>query len=126
MKPNCPGCASPNAYEIETAVYICSCQTRFTMAEGLIPMARSIEMAKVLSHPLRVAILDRYNEQPRWSANQLSKDLEQPLGTVSYHMKKLREALVGKKHLLVKCGQRPRRGAVETFYRVNPEIVGAF
>ncbi len=125
MKPICPGCASPNAYEIETAVYVCSCQARFTMAEGLIPMARSVEMARVLSHPLRVAILGRYNAQPKWSAKQLSLELGQPLGTVSYHMKKLRESVVGKRRLLVKCGEQPRRGAVETFYRVNPEIVGA-
>jgi DNA-binding transcriptional ArsR family regulator len=124
MKPICPGCASRDAYEIKPAEYVCPCRVEFTFSEGLIPMARSIEMARVLTHPTRVAILDCYQEKPKWSANQLAKKLGVPLTNVSYHMKQLREHLVGKKRLLVKDGQRARRGAVETFYRVNPEIVG--
>ena len=68
--------------------------------------------AKVLSHPLRIQILETLNgdgeaRSPRW----LAKELGQKVGDVAYHVKVLRE--VGAIKL---TGTRSVRGAIEHFY----------
>ena len=45
-------------------------------------------LAKALSHPLRAHVLAILNERVA-SPNQLSHELEEPLGNVSYHVKTL-------------------------------------
>jgi DNA-binding transcriptional ArsR family regulator len=68
-------------------------------------------MAKALAHPLRARILNRLNERVA-SPNELSRELGEPLGNVSYHVKALLELRCVE---LVDTAQR--RGAIEHYYR---------
>lgn len=71
------------------------------------------KLAKALAHPLRVQILGILNERVA-SPNQLSKELHEPLGNVSYHVKVLLDYDCAE---LVK--KEARRGAIEHFYRAT-------
>jgi DNA-binding transcriptional ArsR family regulator len=82
-------------------------QTR-TSPEGI-----TQQLAKALAHPLRVRILTSLHKGIS-SPNQLSQELGEPLGNVSYHVKTLLEFDCVE---LVKT--EPRRGAVEHFYRAT-------
>jgi DNA-binding transcriptional ArsR family regulator len=82
-------------------------QTR-TSPEGI-----TQQLAKALAHPLRVRILTSLHKGIS-SPNQLSQELDEPLGNVSYHVKTLLEFECVE---LVKT--EPRRGAVEHFYRAT-------
>ena len=82
-------------------------QTR-TSPEGI-----TQQLAKALAHPLRVRILSSLQKGIS-SPNQLSQELGEPLGNVSYHVKTLLEYDCVE---LVKT--EPRRGAVEQFYRAT-------
>jgi DNA-binding transcriptional ArsR family regulator len=82
-------------------------QTR-TSPEGI-----TQQLAKALAHPLRVRILASLHRGIS-SPNQLSQELGEPLGNVSYHVKTLLEFDCIE---LVKT--EPRRGAVEHFYRAT-------
>ncbi len=82
-------------------------QTR-TSPEGI-----TQQLAKALAHPLRVRILTSLHKGVS-SPNQLSQELDEPLGNVSYHVKTLLEYECVE---LVKT--EPRRGAVEHFYRAT-------
>lgn len=82
-------------------------QTR-TSPEGI-----TQQLAKALAHPLRVRILSSLSKGIS-SPNQLSQELGEPLGNVSYHVKTLLEYDCVE---LVKT--EPRRGAVEHFYRAT-------
>jgi DNA-binding transcriptional ArsR family regulator len=82
-------------------------QTR-TSPEGI-----TQQLAKALAHPLRVRILTSLHKGVS-SPNQLSQELGEPLGNVSYHVKTLLEYDCVE---LVKT--EPRRGAVEHFYRAT-------
>ncbi len=68
-------------------------------------------MAKALSHPLRAHILAILNERVA-SPNDMAEQLGEPLGNVSYHVKALLEL-----DCIELVSTRPRRGAVEHFYR---------
>jgi DNA-binding transcriptional ArsR family regulator len=68
-------------------------------------------MAKALAHPLRARVLSRLNERVA-SPNELSRELGEPLGNVSYHVKALLELGCIE---LVDTAQR--RGAIEHYYR---------
>jgi DNA-binding transcriptional ArsR family regulator len=68
-------------------------------------------MAKALAHPLRAKVLNRLNEGVA-SPNELSRELGEPLGNVSYHVKALLELGCIE---LVDTAQR--RGAIEHYYR---------
>lgn len=80
-------------------------QTRTSSPEGI-----TQQLAKALAHPLRVRILSSLHKGVS-SPNQLSQELDEPLGNVSYHVKTLLEYDCVE---LVKT--EPRRGAVEHFY----------
>jgi DNA-binding transcriptional ArsR family regulator len=68
-------------------------------------------LVKGLAHPLRIAIL-RVLEQRIASPSQIAEEIDAPLGNVSYHVRFL--ARLG----LVELSEtRPRRGAVEHYYR---------
>jgi len=82
-------------------------QTR-TSPEGI-----TQQLAKALAHPLRMRILTSLHRGIS-SPNQLSQELGEPLGNVSYHVKTLLEFDCIE---LVKT--EPRRGAVEHFYRAT-------
>jgi DNA-binding transcriptional ArsR family regulator len=74
-------------------------------------------LIKALSHPLRVQILTLINERP-WSPNELSKELDEGLSQVSYHVKILKD---------IRCIRvvrtEPRRGAVEHYYEPIQRII---
>jgi DNA-binding transcriptional ArsR family regulator len=78
------------------------------------PTDRSDEtnLLRALRHPLRRRILRRLADGETASPRELSADLRQPLGNVSYHVRVLAECGAV---ALVKA--RPVRGSVEHFYR---------
>jgi DNA-binding transcriptional ArsR family regulator len=67
-----------------------------------------------LGHPLRRAVLRRLEANPNGglSPSEMAKELNAPLALLSYHVRVLAESGVLK---LVKT--RPRRGAVEHYYK---------
>jgi DNA-binding transcriptional ArsR family regulator len=71
------------------------------------------DLVKALAHPLRVRILN-YLEQRTASPKQLAAEFDIPLGTVSYHVRAL--SSLG---LLRLVARKPRRGAVEHYYRAE-------
>lgn len=68
-------------------------------------------LVKALAHPLRVEILTILNERMA-SPNELSKELEEGLSQVSYHVKVLKDF-----ECIEMVKTEPRRGAVEHYYR---------
>jgi DNA-binding transcriptional ArsR family regulator len=68
-------------------------------------------LVKGLAHPLRIAIL-RVLEDRTASPSEIAEEIDAPLGNVSYHVRFL--ARLG---LVELAGTRPRRGAVEHYYR---------
>jgi DNA-binding transcriptional ArsR family regulator len=73
-------------------------------------------LLKALSHPLRQRILRVLNERVA-SPSELSRDLDEPLGNVSYHVKALLE------HDAIELVRTaPVRGALEHFYRAMTRV----
>jgi DNA-binding transcriptional ArsR family regulator len=68
-------------------------------------------LVKGLAHPLRIHIL-RVLETRVASPSEIAEEIGAPLGNVSYHVRFL--ARVG---LIELTGTKPRRGAVEHYYR---------
>jgi DNA-binding transcriptional ArsR family regulator len=68
-------------------------------------------IVKALSHPLRLRILTRLNEGVA-SPNEMSKEFEESLPLVSYHVRILREL-----DCIELVRTTPRRGAIEHHYR---------
>lgn len=64
-----------------------------------------------MAHPLRMQILMLLDQRVA-SPNEIAKELSEPLGNVSYHVRTLADFGLVK---LVR--KRPRRGAIEHFYR---------
>lgn len=71
------------------------------------------KLVKALAHPLRVEILTILNERMA-SPNELSKELEEGLSQVSYHVKVLKDF-----ECIEMVKTEPRRGAVEHYYRAT-------
>jgi len=77
-----------------------------------------LDLHKALSHQLRVEILTYLTERTKASPVEMSRELLAPVGDISHHVKQL-----------VKYGcaeaveTRPRRGAVEHFYRATSRPV---
>ncbi len=70
--------------------------------------------SRAIAHPLRVRLLAMLDEQAA-SPVVLAHKLDQPLGTVSYHVRILFEL-----GLLELVGTRQRRGATEHIYKARP------
>jgi len=70
-------------------------------------------LVKALAHPLRVEILTILNERMA-SPNELSKELEEGLSQVSYHVKVLKDF-----ECIEMVKTETRRGAVEHYYRAT-------
>jgi DNA-binding transcriptional ArsR family regulator len=77
---------------------------------GFQPLDESL--IKALSHPLRWRLLELLTERGEASPVELARLLDQPLGTVSHHVRVLRES-----GCVELTRTEPRRGAVEHFYR---------
>jgi len=71
------------------------------------------KLVKALAHPLRVEILAILNERMA-SPNELSKELDEGLSQVSYHVKVLKDF-----ECIEMVKTEPRRGAVEHYYRAT-------
>ena len=71
---------------------------------------------KALAHPLRVEILAILNDRMA-SPNELSKELEEGLSQVSYHVKCLKDF-----DMIEMVKTEPRRGAVEHYYRASEKV----
>jgi DNA-binding transcriptional ArsR family regulator len=71
------------------------------------------KLVKALAHPLRVEILAILNERMA-SPNELSKELDEGLSQVSYHVKVLKDF-----DCIEMVKTEPRRGAVEHYYRAT-------
>jgi DNA-binding transcriptional ArsR family regulator len=76
-------------------------------------------LVRAVGHPLRVEILEVLLAQSDRSPTQIAKHLERRLGNVSYHVNVLRDCEV-----IELVGTRPRRGAIEHFFRPAASIQG--
>jgi DNA-binding transcriptional ArsR family regulator len=74
-------------------------------------------LVKALAHPLRIHIL-RVLQDRVASPSELAEEVSAPLGNVSYHVRFL--VRVG---LLELVDTRPRRGALEHYYRARGRLV---
>jgi len=70
-------------------------------------------LVKAMGHPLRLRILDLVATRGESSPTELARELEQPLATVSHHVRLLRDLA-----FVELTRTAPRRGAVEHFYRI--------
>jgi DNA-binding transcriptional ArsR family regulator len=78
------------------------------------PPSADPDLIKAFSHPGRLRILSALRGRPA-SPNELARELDEPLGNVSYHVRSLAE--IG----LIRVTQtRPSRGAVEHIYELVP------
>ena len=71
------------------------------------------DLVKAMAHPLRYELLLKLNGRTA-SPNELSKEVGASVGSVSYHIRLLEQ--MGFAELV---DQKPRRGAVEHFYRAT-------
>lgn len=78
-------------------------------ADGTIDLA----LVKAMSHPLRYELLMKLGDRVA-SPNELSKEVDGTLGTVSYHIRVLEQM-----GLVELVDTQPRRGATEHFYRAT-------
>lgn len=69
------------------------------------------QAARALAHPMRMRILRRLNEGVA-STVEISREFDESLGVVAYHVRKLADA-----GSIEVVRRRQRRGATETFYR---------
>ena len=86
--------------------------------QGRETSSRSVDqrVIKALGHPLRVEILAILNDRMA-SPNELSKELEEGLSQVSYHIKVLKDF-----DMIHMVKTEPRRGAVEHYYRASTRV----
>lgn len=81
------------------------------------PSITEPDVVKALAHPLRVRILNILDERTA-SPVEIARELDMPLGNVSYHVR-----MLAKLGLIKIVGRRQRRGAIEHFYRADERPV---
>lgn len=74
-------------------------------------------VVKALSHPTRVRILELLQVHELASPVELSQELEIPLGTISYHVRRLEQL-----GFIELATRTQRRGAIEHHYRVRAAL----
>lgn len=72
------------------------------------------QLAKALSHPIRVEILQALRNRVA-SPDELSREMDEKLGVISYHASAL--AWCGFLELI---DTRPRQGSIERFFAATP------
>jgi DNA-binding transcriptional ArsR family regulator len=77
------------------------------------------EVAKALSHPLRLAILRTIRDRRKLSPSEYSRETDEPLGNVAYHVNTLAAAGV-----LEIAATAKRRGALEHYYSLSGPRAG--
>jgi DNA-binding transcriptional ArsR family regulator len=75
------------------------------------------DVAKAMAHPLRVQILAMLNKEVM-SASMVAKTIGEPLQSVAYHFRVLRE-----KGLIEEVSSRPVRGSTEHFYQATKRVL---
>jgi DNA-binding transcriptional ArsR family regulator len=73
-------------------------------------------LARSAMHPLKVAVLEAL-ENGEASPRNLADDLGQPIASVSFHVRQLRNA-----GLIELTRTQPRRGALEHFYALDSDV----
>ena len=81
------------------------------------PATQLAQLGRALGHPLRVEILTALLQRDEASPRDLAAELDQPLGTVSYHVRYLVSLDMVELQRMV-----PRRGAVQHFYSLKDEL----
>jgi DNA-binding transcriptional ArsR family regulator len=81
------------------------------------PLANWEAVARGHVHPLRLKIIERASQGRWFSPSDLARELGEPLGNVSYHVKALL-----RQGLLVLAGTETRRGAIEHYYRASESL----
>jgi DNA-binding transcriptional ArsR family regulator len=76
-------------------------------------------LARARLQPVWVAVLQALAAGSSMSPKQLSEALDEPLGNISYHVRRL-----ARHDLVALVGTAPRRGAVEHFYALSPVTAG--
>lgn len=76
----------------------------------------TVEVLKALGQVDRLRVLEAFAVRKPLSPVQVQPHVGIPLGNVSYHVRLLADA-----GLLEPAGTRPRRGALEHFYKVTPK-----
>jgi DNA-binding transcriptional ArsR family regulator len=76
--------------------------------------ADAAEIAKALSHRLRIEILRAARDRQKVSPSEYAREAGEPLGNVSYHVQMLAHAGV-----LEVVDTAKRRGALEHYYAVK-------
>lgn len=74
----------------------------------MIPWER---FAVAMAHPVPVAIMRMLEVEPELSPKDMAQRLDLPLGSVSYHVRKLHD-----EQLIKQVRVEPRRGALEHYY----------
>jgi DNA-binding transcriptional ArsR family regulator len=86
-------------------------------AKGKVKSLFDRNLVSVLSHPLRVHILDALNETIG-SPSDLAREVEVDVNYVAYHVKELEK--IGYLELVKTV---PRRGAIEHYYRASEKLL---
>ncbi len=81
------------------------------------PDAVDARVVKALSHPTRVRILELLQERELASPVELAGELAIPLGTVSYHVRRLEQL-----GFIELATRTQRRGAIEHHYRARAAL----
>ncbi len=81
------------------------------------PDAVDARVVKALSHPTRVRILELLQERELASPVELAGQLGIPLGTVSYHVRRLEQL-----GFIELATRTQRRGAIEHHYRARAAL----
>jgi DNA-binding transcriptional ArsR family regulator len=77
------------------------------------PASSQDRLLKAISHPIRLRILEQLNEREA-SPSQLARQLGEPIGNLSYHVKVLLRY-----DAIELVATKPVRGAIEHFYRAT-------
>jgi len=75
------------------------------------------DLIRALAHPLRIQLLTILNDRMA-SPNELSKELDEGLSQVSYHIKVLKDF-----NCIEMVKTEPRRGAVEHYYKATNDVL---
>lgn len=87
------------------------------MARSQAAEAIDARVVRALSHPTRVRILELLQERELASPVELSHELGIPLGTVSYHVRRLEQL-----GFIELATRTQRRGAIEHHYRARASL----
>jgi DNA-binding transcriptional ArsR family regulator len=80
---------------------------------------QAAEVAKALSHPLRLALLRAVHDRRKLSPSEYARETGEPLGNVAYHVQALAAA-----GIFEVTDTAKRRGALEHYYSLSGPRAG--